>query len=130
MMSDATREFLDKKHFAVLATINADGSPQQTVMWYELIDNHIMMNTAAGRLKESNISRDPRISICVEDEYNYVTIKGRAELDYDPERSQADIARLARRYHPPQKAEDMAKKFQTENRITIWMAIDKVTAKF
>jgi PPOX class probable F420-dependent enzyme len=130
MLDDAVCEFLKRKYFAVLATLNEDGSPQQTVMWYELIDDRVMMNTEAGRLKESNIQRDPRISICVEDEYNYVTINGRAELDYDPERAQADIARLARRYQTPEKAQELIGKFQTEKRITIWMNIDHVITKF
>lgn len=130
MLDDATRTFLEEKYFAVLATLNEDGAPHQSVMWYELIGDRILMNTAAGRIKESNITRDPRVSICVEDEYNYVTINGRAELDYDPERSQADIARLARRYRTPEKAEEMIPRFRAEKRITIWMSIDHVTTKF
>jgi hypothetical protein len=99
-------------------------------MWYELIGNRIMMNTAAGRLKEGNLSRDPRVSVCIEDEYNYITLTGHASLDYEPERAQADIARLARRYHPPEKAEDLIRHFQTEKRITIWIDIEHVVTKF
>ncbi len=130
MLTDEIRAVLDKTYFAVLATINEDGSPQQTVMWYELIGDQIMMNTEAGRLKEHNITRDPRISVCVEDKYNYVTVSGRATLDYDPERAQADIARLARRYHPQEKAEQLIESFQREKRITIWLDIENVISKF
>jgi PPOX class probable F420-dependent enzyme len=129
-LDDKVRDILAQKYFAVLATINQDGSPQQTVMWYELIDDHIMMNTAAGRLKEANITRDPRVSVCVEDEYNYVTLAGRAKLVYDEEQAQADIARLARRYHPPEKAEQLVSSFQREKRITIWIDIEHVITKF
>jgi PPOX class probable F420-dependent enzyme len=129
MLDDRTRKILDQTYFAVLATINKDGSPQQTVMWYELIGDRIMMNTAAGRIKEGNLLRDPRVSICIEDRYNYVTLSGRAELDYDPERSQADIARLARRYHPTEKAEQLVNNFQQEKRITIWVDIEHVISK-
>lgn len=130
MLNEQAREVLQRKNFAVLATINRDGSPQQTVMWYELIGDRIMMNTAAGRIKAANIKRDPHVSICIEEEYNYVTISGRAELDDDPDRAQADIARLARRYHPPEKAEQLIGKFQHEQRITIRMSIDHVISKF
>lgn len=130
MLTDQIRAVLDQTYFAVLATINADGSPQQTVMWYELIDDRIMMNTEAGRTKEHNIRRDPRISVCIEDHYNYVTLAGTATLDYDPERSQADIARLARRYHPPEKAEQLIASFQKEKRITIWLDIEHMISKF
>lgn len=130
MLNEQARELLQQTAFAVLATINRDGSPQQTVMWYELIDDQIMMNTAAGRLKESNIQRDPRVSVCVEDEYNYVTLEGRAELDHDPDRAQDDIARLARRYHPPEKAEQLIEKFRNEERVSIRVRIDNVISKF
>lgn len=130
MLTDQIRTILDQTYFGVLATINKDGTPQQTVMWYELIGDRIMMNTEAGRLKESNIQRDPRVSICIEDQYNYITLAGRASLDDDPERSQADIARLARRYHPPEKAEQLVSGFQTEKRITIWVDIEHVITKF
>lgn len=130
MLTDQIREILDQTYFTVLATINQDGSPQQTVMWYELIGDRIMMNTEAGRLKEFNIQRDPRVSVCVEDKYNYATLTGRATLDYDPERSQVDIARLARRYQTPEKAEQLITNFQQEKRITIWVEIEHVITKF
>jgi PPOX class probable F420-dependent enzyme len=129
VLSPEVRAFLDEKRFAVLATINRDGMPQQSVMWYDVIDGKIMMNTAAGRLKVGNLQRDPRVSLCVEDEYRFVTITGRAELDFDPESAQADIARLARRYHPAEKAENMIKDFQTQERISIWISIDRVLAR-
>jgi predicted pyridoxine 5'-phosphate oxidase superfamily flavin-nucleotide-binding protein len=35
-IADNVRDFLNERRFAVLATINKDGTPQQTVMWYEL----------------------------------------------------------------------------------------------
>jgi PPOX class probable F420-dependent enzyme len=130
MLTDDIRAILDKTYFAVLATINADGTPHQTVMWFELIGDRILMNTEAGRLKESNIQRDPRVSICIEDHYNYVTLTGTATLDYDPERAQADIARLARRYQPSDKAEQLVANFQTETRITMWIDIEHVITKF
>lgn len=69
MLSDKAQAFLAEKRFAVLATINKDGIPQLSTMWYELQGDEILMNTAAGRLKDRNLRRDPRVSICFEDEY-------------------------------------------------------------
>jgi len=121
--------FLEERRFAVLATINEDGAPQQTVMWYELRDDLIIMNTRVGRLKEKNFNRDPRLSFCVEDEYRYVTITGRAELDYDPERSQDQIKSLAIRYHGPEKGERMSRDlFSKQNRVNIHMTIETIEA--
>ena len=59
------REFLNEKRFAVLATINPDGSPQQTVMWYELRGETIVMNTTLSRVKGRNLQQDPRIIVSV-----------------------------------------------------------------
>ncbi|MDQ5825788.1 MAG: PPOX class F420-dependent oxidoreductase [Chloroflexota bacterium] len=126
-IEDNVREFLKQRRFAVLATINKDGTPQLSVMWYELQADRIMMNTATGRVKEKNLKADPRISICVEDEYHYVTLTGRAELDYDHERSQADIKALAVRYDGEEKAERMMRNtFSKQDRVTINMTIENV----
>src|SRR5688572_1960665 len=108
-LDQQTIDFLKEKRFAVMATINKDGTPQQTVMWYDLRGDRIMMNTSAGRLKEGNLQRDPRVSLCIEDEYNYVTIKGRVELDYDQDRAHADIKALAIRYEGEEGWERMGR---------------------
>src|SRR6476469_7576234 len=125
-LSDKARAFLAEKRFCVLATINTDGTPQQTVMWYELQGDEIMMNTARGRLKDQNVLRDPRISICIEDHYTFVTLRGTVPLHEDQETAQADIARLAARHHPPERAAEMATRFRKEERITLRMKIEGV----
>lgn len=125
-LSDKARAFLSEQRFATLATINRDGTPQQTVMWYELQGDEIMMNTARGRLKDRNLARDPRISICVADGYRYVTCAGTATLNDDRAVTQADIARLAARYHPPERAVAMQAEFATQERVTIRLRIAHV----
>ncbi len=123
------RDFLVEQRYAVLATIREDGRPQQTVMWYELVDDYILMNTARGRLKDSNIQRDPRLSTCFEDGYRYLTLEGEAELVDDQEVAQADIKRLAVRYEGPEAGERMAAKtFSKQERVTIRLRIRHVIA--
>ncbi len=119
--SEKMRAFLREKRFAVLATLNKDGSPQLTTMWYLLEDDgSIMMNTKVGRVKESNLRRDPRISVCFEDDYNFLTVNGQVELIDDPEISQRDIYRLAARYHGEEKARrQMENQFSKERRVTL-----------
>jgi PPOX class probable F420-dependent enzyme len=126
-LSDAVRAFLKEKRFAVLATINADGAPQQTIMWYELQGDEIMMNTRDGRVKASNFRRDPRASICVEDGYRGVTIQGTVRLVEDPETAQADIRRLAVLNHGSEKGDAMAENsFAKQRRLTIRLPIEHV----
>jgi PPOX class probable F420-dependent enzyme len=124
-LTDAVRAFLKEKRFAVLATINADGTPQQTIMWYELQGDEIMMNTRDGRVKAGNFRRDPRASICVEDGYRGVTIQGTVRLEENPGIAQADIRRLAVLNHGPEKGNAMADtSFARQRRLTIRLPIE------
>ncbi len=126
-LTDKLKAFLGERRFGVLATINDDGTPQLTTMWYELQGDRIMMNTLVGRKKERNLRRDPRVSLCLEDGYNYLTLTGRVELDYDPELSQSTIHRLAVRYDGEESAaRDMRDKFSKQARVTIYMTIEKI----
>jgi PPOX class probable F420-dependent enzyme len=90
-LSPKARAFLQERRFAVLGTINRDGTPQLSTMWYLLEGDTIMMNTKVGRVKERNMRRDPRISLCFEEGYNYVTVSGKVEFIDDQQTAQADI---------------------------------------
>jgi PPOX class probable F420-dependent enzyme len=126
-LRDDVRAFLEEPRFGVLGTVNADGSPQQTVMWYEPRGDTIMMNTRRGRKKDRNLLRDPRASLCVEDGFRYVTLDGTIEMVEDRETAQADIAALARRYHEPEEAERMAREeFGRQERVTLLLHVDRV----
>ncbi|MFN8665095.1 MAG: PPOX class F420-dependent oxidoreductase [Thermomicrobiales bacterium] len=121
------RAFLDEPRFGVLATINGDGSPQQTVMWYQFRGDTVMMNTARGRKKDRNLLRDSRASLCIEDGYRYVTLDGVITLYEDQEIAQADIAALARRYHEPEEAEQMIRTaFQPAQRVSLILTVSRV----
>lgn len=125
------KKFLDDSdRFATLATINEDGTPQQTVMWYLVQDDgSILMNTAHGRKKDRNLHRDQRISICVEDGYRYVSLSGTAELNEDQAIAQADIRALAARYHDEDKADEMMRtQFGTQRRLSITLRPDSIDA--
>ena len=126
-LSEKARAFLNEKRFAVLATINSDSTPQLTTMWYLLEGDTIVMNTKAGRIKERNMRRDPRIAICVEDGYNYVTISGTVEMIDDPEIAQRDIYRLAVRYDGEEAArQKVADQFSKERRVTLHLKCEHV----
>jgi PPOX class probable F420-dependent enzyme len=120
---------LAEKRFPVMATINADGTPQQSAVWYELQGDEIMMNTRRGRVKDRNLRRDPRVSLCFEDEYRYLALRGTVTLIDDQDIAQADIKRLATRYHGSEIAEQQVRdQFSKEPRVTIKMRIEHVTA--
>ncbi len=122
------RAFLEKQHFAVLGTTNASGTPHLTIMWYLLDGDEIVFNTKAGRTKESNLARDPRVSLLVyaEDGYQYMRIDGRVTTITDPEIAHRDIARLAVRYNGEEKAKAAIARFNSEERISYRLPTTRV----
>jgi PPOX class probable F420-dependent enzyme len=126
------RAFLEEPRFAVLATSFPDGTIQQTVMWYALRDDMIMMNTARGRIKDRNIRANPAVSLCWEEGYKFLTISGNVtDLIDDRETALDDIFSLARRYNPNATDEDIDRQFSNfrqEERVTLLVTIDNVIA--
>src|SRR5437660_10020286 len=131
-LSEKARAYLREKRFAVLATLNKDGMPQLTTMWYLLEDDGtILMNTKVGRVKERNMRRDPRISVCVAEAYNYITLSGKVEMIDDPEIAQRDIFRLSSRYHGEEKAKrQMENQFSKEQRVTLRLKPEHIIEYF
>jgi PPOX class probable F420-dependent enzyme len=126
-LSNAARAFLDEKRFGVLATHNADGTIHQTVMWYLLDGDTIVMNTKKGRVKDQNLDRDGRVSICVEDAQRYVALRGVVTVDDDPDRGQESMRRISTRYEGEAESErQMRETFSKQHRITLTMSIDHV----
>ena len=98
-LNDTVRRLLDEPNPAVLATINADGSPQTSVVWVGREGDELVISSARGRRKDRNIRRDPRVSLSVydqEDPQTYVEIRGRASVTEDTGRALA--VRLAEHY--------------------------------
>jgi PPOX class probable F420-dependent enzyme len=122
------RAFLEERHFAVLGTTNASGSPHLTIMWYMLDGDDIVFNTKAGRAKESNLARDSRVSLLVyaEDGYQYMRIDGRVTTITDPQVAHRDIARLAVRYDGEEKAKAAIARFNSEERISYRLPTTRV----
>ena len=123
-LSDELRDWLTAKlRFPVLGVLTDDGAPSQSVMWFDLDPQHpdtILMNTKEGRAKARYLRRDPRVSICFEDELTWVAMQGSVELDDDPDRALADIRALAVRYG------DDPDSFNGQRRITIRLEVSKV----
>ncbi len=98
-LTQAERDFLHEARYAVLGTTNENGSAHLTVMWYALEGDEIMFNTAAGRKKPENLTRDPRASLIIPDGYRFVRVDGTVRALDEQGVAQADIRKLAFRYY-------------------------------
>jgi PPOX class probable F420-dependent enzyme len=106
VLDDRARALLDDRSFAVLATLNADGSPQTSVIWAARDGDAVLFTTHTKRRKARNLQRDPRASLTIfaaADPYRTANISGTVELLADPDRALS--VELTRRYlgeDPPQ----------------------------
>ena len=122
--NEATKALFDGKNFPVIATINADGSAQTSVVWAKRDGDTVLFATVRGRLKERNMRRDPRVSLSVfdlEDPLKYVEVRGRAEITEEGGREL--INELSHKYD--------GKDFRTEPpevvRVVVRVVPDKIT---
>jgi len=93
-------KILQGKNFASIATLMKDGSPQVSTTWIDYDGKNILINTAEGRLKTRNATRDPRIAIVVseaDNPYNSVNIRGKV-IEQDTNQADAHIDKLAKQY--------------------------------
>jgi PPOX class probable F420-dependent enzyme len=104
--------------YATIATINADGSPHQIVIWYTLRGEQIVVNSRRGRRWPSNLKRDGRANVAIYEGEDAVTIECVVERTYDGEDAQADIAEMARRFYSPADAEHSIARYRTEDRVS------------
>ena len=98
-LSEAQAEFLRNPYYAVIATVRADGSPHQTVVWVDTDGEDVLFNTAEGRTKPRNMRENPNVSLTVVDPqngYHWVAVTGKAELSH--EGADAHIDSLAKKY--------------------------------
>ena len=128
-LTPAQREFLRENRFAVVGSINPDGSPHLAVMWYLLDGDEVVVNSKQGRIKDRNLARDPRMSVLVADGYRFVRIDGTARIEHDQRIAQEDIRRLAVLNYGDAKAEESIRtSFGKQHRISYRLPVDRVYA--
>lgn len=99
-LSPEARDFLATRAYVHLATLMADGSPQVSPVWVETDGDLIVVNSAAGRVKDKNIRRDARVALSAthpDDPFKALMIRGRV-VKVTEEGAEAGIDRLARKY--------------------------------
>ncbi|HEY1390845.1 MAG TPA: PPOX class F420-dependent oxidoreductase [Ktedonobacterales bacterium] len=104
-LTTAARAFLDETHFGTLATVNRQGIPSQVLVWYMLDGSDILVSTPAASYKVRNLRANPWASLSVSDGSQYVTVRGRATIDEEPERGIAIYRQIATRYLGAEAAE-------------------------
>lgn len=103
-MADIPTAYLDllqqKKSFANLATVMADGSPQVTPVWFDYTNGVIRVNSAKGRTKTRNMREGAQVALSIMDPdnaYRYIQLRGKV-TKVTEQGASAHIDSLAKKY--------------------------------
>jgi len=100
-LTDKSRALIDAPNYAFLATVDDDGAPQVSPVWIDRDGDTILVNTAAGRVKDRNMRREPRIAISIPsggDFYDKVDIRGHVVDLVEGDEAERHIDKLAKKY--------------------------------
>jgi len=93
-------DLFQKKAFASLATLMADGTPQVTPVWVDFDGTHVLVNSARGRQKEKNMGRNSAVALVILDPdnpYRYLEIRGKV-VEVTEQGADAHIDKMSKKY--------------------------------
>jgi PPOX class probable F420-dependent enzyme len=133
MTTQEAREFLRAgTRTGKLATVSADGSPHVAPIWFELDDaGNLFFTTGASTVKGRNLSREPRLSMCVDDEnppFAHVVLFGVAEISEDRDGLLKWATLVGARYMGADQAEEFGRRNAVPGELLVRVTPNKVVA--
>jgi len=111
-MDKKAEKLFQDSNLVFIATLMKDGSPQLSPVWANYEDEHILVNTAEGRIKHKNVLRDSRVAVSVvakDNPLDMTTVRGNV-VDIIPDYEYQHADRLTQLYmgrdHYPFKRAD------------------------
>lgn len=99
---DSFHDLFQKKALAHLATLMSDGTPQVTPVWVDYDGQHMLVNSARGRVKDRNMEKRRKVALSIVDPDNpfrYLSIRGEViEIIEEEEGARDHINKLSQRY--------------------------------
>jgi PPOX class probable F420-dependent enzyme len=120
-------EILESKCYPIVATVRADGMISANPVSMLWDGNLVRFSTVKNRMKYKNMVNDSRLTLCissVDDPLFYIEIRGRAEMEDDPDRG--FINRVAQKYLG---REEYPYDNPSDERVTVTIIPDQVSAR-
>lgn len=117
---------------AKLAVVRADGSPHVAPVWVDLDGDEIVFMTAADTVKGKAIQRDPRVSLCWDDErppFSFVTIAGTATISDGATELLAWATRIGARYMGSERGEEYGRRNGVVPEMVVRVRPTRIVAK-
>ncbi len=103
MTEDEAYAFIDAlpARTAKLATVRRDGAPHVAPVWVARDGRDLVFNTGRDTAKGQAVRRDPRVSLCFDDErspFAFVIVEATVTLSEDPDELLRSATAIASRY--------------------------------
>lgn len=122
----------DRPRTAKLATVTKSGAPHVAPVWVARDGDRIVFNTGADTLKGRALARDPRVSLCFDDEappFSFVIIAGTAELSEEPEPLLRWATEIAGRYMGEDQAEAYGRRNGVPGELLVTVTPTRITGE-
>jgi PPOX class probable F420-dependent enzyme len=116
---------------AKIATTQSDGRPHVVPVWFVLDGDTVVFMTGESTAKGKHILRDPRVTMCVDDEmppFSFVMIEGTVTTALNPPEMPAWSIRIARRYMGEAQAEAFGKRNAVDGEMLVRLTPTKIIA--
>jgi hypothetical protein len=114
-----------------LAVTRPDGRPHVTPIWFVLDGDDIVLTTHETSAKGRALRRDPRVSLCVDDQeppYSFVVIEGTAALSDDLDDLRAWATVIGGRYMGADRAAEFGARNGVPGELLVRITVGKVIA--
>lgn len=123
---------LDTPRTGKLATVRDDGRPHVAPIWFDLDGDELIFTTWHESVKAKNLRRDPRLSLCIDDEtppFAFVIIEGEAIITESLDELRQWATRIGGRYMGAARAEEYGKRNGVEGELLVRVKPMKVVAQ-
>lgn len=143
MSDDQVAAFFDSlpARTAKLATVRADGRPHIAPIWY-IVDHStsgpdspigdIVFNTAVATVKGSNLTRDPRVALCIDDDtppFTFAIVEGTVTVTEDPVELVHWATAIGGRYMGADQAEAYGRRNGVPGELVVRLRPNQITAR-
>ena len=115
-----------------LATVRVDGRPHVAPVWFDVDDDgSLVFNTGRATVKGRNLRRDPRASLCVDDQrppFSFVVVEGVADISDDLGEVRRWAARIGGRYMGADRAEEYAARNGVPGELVVRLRPERVVS--
>ena len=122
---------LDHVRTASLATVRPDGRPHVAPVWFDIDGDSFVLTTGENTVKGRNMRRDPRVSLCIDDEeppFRFAVIEGTAKLTAEDPDLLHWTTRIGGRYMGAERAEEYGQRNAVRGELLIRITPQKILA--